>query len=145
MTFLVAGIVLMVSAAQTQLAPFDVKTLRLGTVSTVVIVLESDCDPCFQPVEFYKRLMKMKAMDGKKRKVIVVAMDGVWPVKDRAKAAGFAPHGTTSGPYPDLEWPAVKTAPTILVLDGSGKQRGVWVGPFDVGKQKAITAAATAR
>lgn len=145
MTFLVTGILAVAMAVQAPLAPFDVKTLKLGSVSTVVIVLESDCEPCFEPVEFYKRLMKMKTMDGKKRKVIVVAMDGVWPVKDRAKAAGFAPHGTTSGPYPDLEWPAVRTAPTILVLDGSGKQRGVWVGPFTVDKQKAITAAATAR
>lgn len=125
--------------------PYDLKRLKLGTVSTVVIVLESTCASCFAPMDFYKSLMKLPAMDGTKRRVLVVAMDGVWPVKDKCDAAGFVPHRLTSGPYPDMDLPGVKTAPAILVLDAKGKQRGVWVGPFTAEKRNAIVAAVTAR
>ncbi|MEX2270145.1 MAG: hypothetical protein WD690_01650 [Vicinamibacterales bacterium] len=125
--------------------PYDIRALKLGTLSTIVIALESDCKPCFDSIEFYKRLMNLPGMDGSKRRVVVVAMDGVWPVKKRTDALSFKPHRLTSGPYPGRDLPGVKAAPTILVFDRAGKQRGVWTGPFTPVQQKAVIAAATAR
>jgi hypothetical protein len=142
-SLLLAGIVAQAPVGERR--SYDIKQLGLGTMSTVVIALESDCNGCFDSVEFYKRLMKLPDMDGKKRRVIVVAMNGVWPVKDKTDALGFMPHRLTSGPYPDFDLPGVKAAPSILVLDRAGKSRGVWTGRLTSVQQKAVIAAVMAR
>lgn len=124
---------------------YDVRNLGLGKLSTVVVVMASTCKACFDSVPFYTRLLALPGMDGKARRLVVVAMDGVWPVKFKTDAMQFTPHRLTSGPYPGLNFPGVKDAPTIVVLDAAGRQRGVWAGLLTAEQQKAVIAAATAR
>ncbi|MDQ3068835.1 MAG: hypothetical protein M3R55_03790 [Acidobacteriota bacterium] len=124
---------------------YDVKGLGLGKLSTVVVAMASDCKACLDAVPFYKTLLALPGMDGKARRLVVVAMDGVWPVKFKTDAAKFTPHRLTSGPYPGLDFPGVRRAPTIVVLDAAGKQRGAWAGPLTPEQQKAVIAAAMAR
>lgn len=124
---------------------YDARSVGLGKLSTVVVIMASGCKACFDAVPFYKRLLALPGMDGKARRLVVVAMDGVWPVKYKTDAVQFTPHRLTSGPYPGLNFPGVKEAPTIVVLDAAGKQRGAWAGPLTAEQQKAVIAAATAR
>lgn len=62
---------------------YDIKRLGLGTRATVVVAFAADdCKACAEAIPFYKTLLKVPGMDGSTRRLIVVAMDGVWPVKD---------------------------------------------------------------
>lgn len=124
--------------------PYDLKTLGLGKKATAFIVLgDQDCKDCVASMGFYKSLMKLPGMDGTERRVVVIAKDGVWPVKIVTDAHGFLPHHLTSGPYPRRPVPGVTKAPAIVVLDAKGKERGKWEGLLDASQQKAIVAALT--
>lgn len=126
--------------------PYDVKGLGLGRRATVVVAFAADdCGPCRNAIPFYKELLKMPGMDGTTRRLVVVAMDGVWPVKDIADKHGFEPHRLTSGPYPARKLPGVTKAPTVLVLDEKGVQVGRWEGALSAAQQKEIIAAAGRR
>lgn len=122
--------------------PYDIKNLKLGKLSTAIIVLGADtCKDCIASMSFYKSLMKLPAVDGSARRVVVVAMDGVWPVKNITDAHGFTPHHLTSGPYRRRTVAGITKAPTILVVDGKGAQRGKWAGALTAAQQKEIIAA----
>jgi hypothetical protein len=122
--------------------PYDMKRLGMGSKATAFIILEdAGCAPCVQSVPFYKSLMKLPEMDGKVRRVVVLAKSGVWPVKDMTDAQGFTPHRLNSGPYPRGTIPGITVAPTIVVFDGTGVQRGKWEGKLSAASQKAVIAA----
>lgn len=126
--------------------PYDIKGLGLGTRATVVVAFAADaCKPCTDSIPFYKSLLTLPGMDGATRRLVVVAMDGVWPVKDLMKKQAFEPHRLTSGPYPAGRLPGVTKAPTVLVLDEKGTQIGKWEGPLSKAQRKEIIAAASRR
>lgn len=118
--------------------PYDVRELGLGTESTVVIAISSDCKVCVESIEFYKALTTLPGMDGKARKVVAVAMNGVWPVQDVVGPLGFKPHRLTSGPYMMRSLPGVSEPGTVLVLDAQGNQRGKWVGRLSPRQEEEI-------
>jgi hypothetical protein len=122
--------------------PYDITQLGIGTKSTAFIILEgSDCKACIESMSFYKRLMQLPEMDGRSRRVVVIAKAGVWPVKTVTDEQGFMPHRLNSGPYMRRPVPGVTVAPTILVLDGKGTQRGKWEGVLSAEQQKQVIAA----
>ena len=116
----------------------DIRKLGLGTASTVVIALTSDCASCAESMDAYKRLMALRVMDGHDRRLIVVSMDGVGPVSDFIGRYGFNPHKLTSGPYKFKEIAGVSEPGTILVLDADGTVRGKWVGRVTALKEEEI-------
>lgn len=125
---------------------YDIKRLGLGKRSTVVVAFEAEgCRACTDAIPFYKSLLKLPGMDGATRRLVVVAMDGVWPVKDITGKQGLEPHRLTSGPYPAGRLPGVTKAPTVLVLDGKGAQVGRWEGPLSEAQRKEIIAAVSRR
>lgn len=124
--------------------PYDITQLGLGTKATAFIVLEgSDCTACVESMAFYKRLMRLPEMDGKVRRVVVIAKAGVWPVKTVTDAHGFMPHRLNSGPYMLRPVPGVTKAPTVLVLDAKGVQRGKWEGALSAKQENEVIAALT--
>lgn len=130
--------------------PFYAKQLvsrgksALGTASSAVIVLGAgQCGACIEAMEFYKSLMKLPGVDGVKRRVIVVARDGVGPIVDITDAHGFKPHVLTSGPYPRRPVHGVTRVPTVLVLDARGNERGKWEGALSAEQKKAVILALT--
>lgn len=126
--------------------PYDIKRLGLGKRATVVVAFAADdCNACTDAVPFYKTLLKIPGMDGSTRRLIIVAMDGVWPVKDITDKQRFEPHRLTSGPYPAGRLPGVTKAPTVLVLDEKGTQVGKWEGALSDAQRKEIIAAASRR
>ena len=126
--------------------PYDTKQLGLGTRATVVVAFAADdCKACAEAIPFYKTLLKVPGMYGSTRRLIVVARDGVWPVKDITDKQAFEPHRLTSGPYPAGRLPGVTKAPTVLVLDENGAPVGKWEGPLTDVQQKEVIAAASRR
>lgn len=126
--------------------PYDITRLGLAKRATVVVAFAAeDCKACADAIPFYKSLLKLPGMDGSTRRLIVVAMDGVWPVKDITDKQAFEPHRLTSGPYPAGRLPNVTRAPTVLVLDEKGTQIGKWEGPLTEAHRKEIIAAASRR
>jgi hypothetical protein len=126
--------------------PYDIKRRGLGKRATIVIAFAADdCKACTDAIPFYKSLLKLPGMDGATRRLVVVAMDGLWPVKDITDKQAFEPHRLTSGPYPAGRLPGVTRAPTVLVLDEKGTQVGKWEGPLSEGQRKEIIAAASRR
>lgn len=120
----------------------ELKLLGIGTKATAFIILEgADCVPCVGSVPFYKSLMKLPGMDGKVRRVVVLAKSGVWPVKNMLDAQGFTPHRLNSGPYPRGTITGITVAPSIVVVDGKGVQRGKWEGELSADRRKAVIAA----
>jgi thiol-disulfide isomerase/thioredoxin len=118
---------------------YDLKGLGLGTEATVIVTFASeDCAPCVQAIPFYKRLLALPRMDGKARRFIVVAVDGLWPVKDILDPQRFEPHRLTSGPYPARRLPGVSGTPALLLLDRAGKTVRVWEGPLSNAQQQEI-------
>lgn len=123
-------------------SPYDIKQLGIGTKSTAFIILEgADCKACIESMPFYRRLMELPEMNGTSRRVVVIAKAGVWPVKNVTDAHGFMPHRLNSGPYMMRPVPGVTSAPTVLVLDAKGVQRGKWEGVLSAEQQKAVIAA----
>jgi hypothetical protein len=121
--------------------PYDITTLELGTQSTVVIAMSSDCTACRDSMAFYKSLMQLPEVDGTERRVVVVAMDGNLPVSEMVESHGFRPHRLTSGPYSVRSLPGVSEPGTVLLLDPDGQQIGKWVGPHSEAQQREIVAA----
>lgn len=122
--------------------PYDMKGLGLGTEATVIVTFASeDCAPCVQAIPFYKRLLALPRMDGKARRFIVVAVDGLWPVKDVLAPHAFEPHRLTTGPYPARRLPGVVRTPALLLLDRAGRTIRVWEGPLSSAQQQEIIAA----
>ncbi|HEY0871922.1 MAG TPA: hypothetical protein VGD94_00515 [Vicinamibacterales bacterium] len=121
-------------------APYDLNTLPLGASATIVVVLSAECDDCVASIPFYKRLLK--ELDGERGKLIVVARDGVWPVKNVLDSHDFKPHHLTSGPYPARSVPGVgNTSPTLLVVDPKGKVDGTWSGRLPASQENQVMAA----
>jgi hypothetical protein len=122
--------------------PYDIKGLGLGTESTVVVAFASErCAPCTQLIPFYKRLLALPRMNGKVRRLVVVAVDGLWPVKLILDPHKFEPHRLTSGPYPAQRLPGVTATPSLLLLDGAGKTVGKWEGGLSAAQQEDVIAA----
>lgn len=144
-TFLFVGIGIWRTAVPGPLGPpYDPKTLGLGTEATIVIAMSTTCTSCIESMEAYKRLTALPGMDGKGRRVVAVAMDGVWPLKDLADPLGFKPHRLTSGPYPRTHLPGVSEAGSVLLLDRDGKARGKWVGRLSADMERNIVSALAA-
>ena len=119
--------------------PFDMKRLGLGTEATVVVAFAAEqCAPCRQAIPFYKRLLALPRMDGNALRLIVVATDGLWPVKDVLDSQRFEPHRLNSGPYPARRLPGVSGTPALLLLDRAGKVVRVWEGPLSGAQQQEI-------
>jgi len=132
--------------ANSMSGPYDIKSLGLGKRATVVVAFAAgDCKACTDAIPFYKSLLKISGMDGATRRLVVVAMDGVWPVKDITDKQKFEPHRLTSGPYPARRLPGVTRAPTVLVLDEKGEQIGKWEGQLTDAQHKQIIAAVSRR
>lgn len=122
--------------------PYDLKQLGVGERRTAFIILEgAECAPCVESVPFYRSLMKLPGMDGRVRRVVVIAKSGVWPVKEMTDAHGFLPHRLNAGPYPRRPVPGVTSAPTIVVVDGKGIRRGKWEGVLNASQRKEVIAA----
>jgi hypothetical protein len=122
--------------------PYDVKGLGLGTEATVVVAFASDrCPECRNAIPFYKRLLALPRMDGKTRRLIIVATDGLWPVKDVLDPQKLEPNRLTSGPYPGRTLPGVTKTPAVMLLDPRGKTVGIWEGALSSAQQEAIVAA----
>jgi hypothetical protein len=116
----------------------------LGTTSSAVIVLgAAQCAACVESIEFYKSLMKLPGVDGVRRRVIVVARDGLNPVFGVIDAHGFKPHFMTSGPYPRRPIQGVTRVPTVIVLDAKGRERGKWEGILTSQQKQAVVLALT--
>lgn len=121
---------------------YDVKRLGLGTAFTVVVAFAAEnCAPCRQSIPFYKTLLSLPRMDGKAGRLVVVATDGVWPVKNILDPNKLEPHRLTSGPYPARRLPGVTAAPTVVLIDRTGTTVGKWEGPLSAGDQEAIVKA----
>lgn len=122
--------------------PYDIKGLGLGTEATVVVAFAAErCAPCTQGIPFYKRLLSLPRMDGKARRLVVVAVDGLWPVKDILDPNKFEPHRLTSGPYPAQRLPGVTRTPSLLLLDAAGSTVGKWEGGLSAAQQEEVIAA----
>jgi hypothetical protein len=80
-------------------------------------------------------------MDGVRKRLVVLATDGAWPVKRALDAKGFKPHRLTSYPrlVNTLEVP--DRPPSILVVDGAGMRLGMWSGPLSPDQEKEVLAA----
>jgi hypothetical protein len=121
--------------------PYDIKGLGLGTQSTLVITLSTDCKACLESMEFYKSLMRLPSADGTARRIVAVAMDGVAPVAEIVDPAGFKPHRLTSGPYMFRSLPGVSKPGSVLLLDSDGRQLRKWVGALSAAQQQEIVRA----
>lgn len=113
----------------------------LGTKRTIVMVLASECEVCWESIDFYRQLLAAPGMDGKQKRFIVLAADGVWPVGKALDAKSFKPHRLLS--YPSTKSPIElpNSAPAILVVDGDGVRLGMWVGRLTTAEQKEVVAA----
>lgn len=136
--FLLTGFVVFKMAVGPELPPYEIKSVGLGTRSTVVIAISSDCSACEQSIEFYKRLMELPLMDGTSRRLVVVAMNGAVPVHEMVTQKGLKPHRLTSGPYMRRTLPGVSQPGTILLLDADGNQRGKWVAPLSPEQEQQV-------
>lgn len=122
--------------------PYDIKGLGLGSDKTLVVVFAAErCPDCRTAIPFYRKLMALPRMDGKVRRLVIVAMDGLWPVKEILDPAKLEPHRLTSGPYPGQKLPDVTKAPTVLLLDRAGKTIGKWEGALSAAQQEEIVQA----
>ena len=118
-------------------------SVGLGDKVTVLVFLEPDCAACVESMAFFKRLMTIPGLDGKAGRVVVIARNGVIPVKDLIDAAGFKPHRLTSGPAGAAA--AVQSVPAVLLLDGAGQRAGLWNGQLTEKQQQEVTELITRR
>lgn len=122
--------------------PYDIKGLGLGSEATVIVAFAAErCPECRRAVPFLRRLLALPRMDGKVRRLIVVATDGVWPVKDLLDPLKFEPHRLTSGPYPVRSLPGVTRTPAVLLLDPAGRIVGKWEGELSRPQEAEIVKA----
>lgn len=119
-------------------APFDVRTLGLGSRATLVATMSTDCESCAASVEFYRQLMAMPEMDGVERRLVVVSMNGVVPLADAIEPRGFTPHRLTSGPGMRQSVPGAPEPGVLLLLDASGAQKGRWAGELNAAQQQEV-------
>jgi hypothetical protein len=103
--------------------------------------MSTDCKGCIDSMEFYKSLMELPEVDGRARRVVTVAMDGVVPLSDIVAPLGFKPHRLTSGPYMFRSLPGVSEPGTVLLLDAEGAQIGKWTGALSETQKSEIVAA----
>ena len=111
-------------------------SVGLGTDRTVLVLITPDC--CLGAISFYKTLLALPQMDGKARRLVILARDGVMPVGRVLDSANFKPHLLTSGPAAVHE---IRDAPTVIVLDPAGKRIGTWTGTLTQSQQGEILAA----
>ena len=117
------------AGAEQQLPPESDKLLStnvgIGTEITVLVVVDEKCQPCWDSIPFYKKLLALPRMDSTRRRLVVLVRSGVIPVKEILDAQGFRPHHLTSGPR---EVRDVVTVPSVIVIGPDGKRRGAWEG-----------------
>jgi hypothetical protein len=117
--------------------PLVSSTVGLGKEATVLIVISPDCQPCLESIAFYKKLLALPRMDGTARRLVILAQNGVIPVKRLLDEQNFKPHGLTSGPAATHE---IQDLPTLIVLDPSGKRRGNWTGKLTAKQEAEVLA-----
>lgn len=110
-------------------------TVGLGKEVTVLVVLAPDCSPCLASLSFYKRILGLPRMDGIARRFVVLAQNGVIPVKRVLDAQSVTPHALTSGPAATHD---VKELPTLIVVDRQGRRLGAWVGHLTPEQEKVV-------
>lgn len=111
-------------------------SVGLGTDRTVLVLITPDC--CLEAISFYKTLLALPQMDGKVRRLVVLARDGVMPVGRVLDNATFKPHLLSSGP---VEVDNIRDVPTVIVLDPGGKRIGTWTGKLTQSSQEEILVA----
>ena len=126
------------TAGSEQLPSYDITYVKLASEQTVVLILASTCDECMTSMAFYHRLRKMPGMDGKRKKLVVFALDGVWPVKDILDTHGFRPHRLIS--YPTNSRLDAHTAPSLLVYNQKAALIGKWIGQLRPTDEDAVMA-----
>jgi hypothetical protein len=116
----------------------DFTSMGLGTEHTLVVVLAPACAPCDAALPFYKRLMERPAIDGTRRRVVVVG-HGVVPIRKALEAAGVYPHAVTSGP--DGFVASIGEFPTLILVDAHGTRQKSWTGPLSPEGERDVIAA----
>lgn len=118
--------------------PLVSTSVGLGKQMTVIVVMAPDCAPCVQALPFYQRLISMPNMDGVIRRLVVIAQNGVIPMKRVLDANKFTPHALTSGPSAAHE---ITQLPTLVLLDGHGHRVKTWSGPLTTAQEAEVVAA----
>jgi hypothetical protein len=128
-------------AALEQQGSPNIQRVGLGTERTVILVLGSECGPCWETLDFYRTLLGAPGMDGKQKRLVVLASDGVWPVKRVIDAKQFTPHRLTSYPRVENTIELPDQPPGILVVDGKGVRLGMWTGRLTPRQESEVLAA----
>jgi hypothetical protein len=142
--FVCACLTLLVGASEgiTLTVPAQVSTVSdplavvgLGTEATVLVVVSPDCVACVESMDFYKSLLRLSRMDGFVRRLVVIAQDGVIPMKRILDSHDLKPHRLTSGPAEAQQIPVV---PTLIILDAAGRRQGTWVGRLTAAQEMDV-------
>jgi hypothetical protein len=125
------------------LLPYDIRTSRvaLGRELTIIVIFGSDCPACVQSAPFYKKLLELPTMDGTAKRLVIMATDGIWPVKKLLDAHGLSPHQLISYPL-SRKWDVPAEPPTLVAFDGSGARLGLWAGQLTTGQQEQVLSVA---
>lgn len=122
---------------QSPVSPDPFSSVGFGTEATVLIVMAPGCAVCLAEVPFYQTLLELPRMDGKAKRLVVLAM-GIMPLGQELDSAKFTPHLLTSGSFEATR--AITDFPTVIVLNTLGKRVGTWVGKLTAVQHKEIVA-----
>jgi hypothetical protein len=109
-----------------------------GSELTVAIVMGADCERCLDSMAFYKKLSLLSSIDGRARRVVLLADGGIAPVSHavRQHPHAFKPSKTLS--YPADDRFKLRELPALFIIDGQWKRRGEWQGALTAEDEAAI-------
>ena len=80
-------------------------------------------------------------MNGVNRRPVIIALNGVIPVKKVLDSHQLTPHRLTSGPSAaEVKARLFPEAPTLVVLDTAGRRVGTWVGLLSRAQEAEVLA-----
>ena len=93
---------------------------------TLIIAMSAQCLNCSNQIPFYKNLLRIERDSGRSLRVVAVFPETREAVDEYTHKNGFS-DVTTIAPF-NLRSLNIRSVPTLLIVDSSGRLRDFWIG-----------------